>query len=146
MALYGGAASRVRFEQDVESGLPPVVARNAELKEVLVNLLENARLAGTDGTLVAISARRGKEEGTVVLAVTDDGAGIPPHVLPRIFEPQFSTRSKGTGLGLAIVQRVVTAWGGHVAVESRPGEGTTVSVELREWEGPDDLSHDAEGS
>lgn len=144
MSLYGGAASRVRFEQDVESGLPPVVARNAELKEVLVNLLENARLAGTDGTLVAISARRGVE-GTVVLAVTDDGAGIPAEVLPRIFEPQFSTRSKGTGLGLAIVQRVVTAWGGHVAVESRVGEGTTVSVELREWEGPDELTNQVEG-
>lgn len=142
MALYGGAASRVRFEQAIEAGLPPVVARTAELKEVLVNLLENARLAGTDGTLVTITARRG-EEGRVLLMVRDDGAGIPPDVLPRIFEPQFSTRSRGTGLGLAIVQRVVTAWGGHVTVESSVGEGTTVSVELREWEGPDGASGDA---
>lgn len=142
MALYGGAASQVRFEQEVQPGLPPVVARTAELKEVLVNLLENARLAGTDGTLVTIVARRG-EGGTVVLEVRDDGAGIPPDVLPRIFEPQFSTRSRGTGLGLAIVQRVVTAWGGHVRVESSVGEGTTVSVELREWEGPEG-STDAE--
>lgn len=136
MALYGGAASQVRFEQDVESGLPPVVARTAELKEVLVNLLENARLAGAEGTLVTITARR-LEEGTVLLAVRDDGVGIPADVLPRIFEPQFSTRSRGTGLGLAIVHRVVTAWGGHVRVESEVGKGTTVSVELREWEGPD---------
>jgi len=138
MALYGSSAARVRFEQDVERALPPVVARTAELKEVLVNLLENARLAGQKGTRVTIGARRLEEE-SVELTVADDGAGIPPEVLPRIFEPQFSTRSKGTGLGLAIVQRVVRAWGGTVSVESEVGRGTVVTVELRIWseeEGP----------
>jgi nitrogen fixation/metabolism regulation signal transduction histidine kinase len=137
MALYGGAAAEVRFEQDVEPNLPPVVARAAELKEVLVNLLENARLAGSDGTRVIIVARRALEPGFVLLSVVDDGAGIPEEVLPRIFEPQFSTRSKGTGLGLAIVQRVTRAWGGGVAVESRVGEGTTVLVTLRVWREPE---------
>jgi two-component system, NtrC family, nitrogen regulation sensor histidine kinase NtrY len=132
MALYGGSVARVRFEQHVEPGLPSVVARGAELKEVLVNLLENARLAGGDGTRVAIEARRG-EGDTVVVSVVDDGSGIPADVLPRIFEPQFSTRSTGTGLGLAIVQRLVRSWGGSVSVESVHGEGTTVSVTLRGW-------------
>ena len=132
MALYGGAAGGIRFGQELESDLPPVVARSAELKEVLVNLLENARLAGQDGTSVSILGRRGPE-GTVVLAVVDDGHGIPEDVLPRIFEPQFSTRSTGTGLGLAIVQRVVRAWGGSVSVASVLGEGTTVSVSMRVW-------------
>jgi len=136
MALYGGSAARVHFEQSVEPDLRPVVARTAELKEVLVNLLENARLAGEDGTRIVISARSADEPGHVLLTVTDDGAGIPEDVLPRIFEPQFSTRSKGTGLGLAIVQRVVRAWGGSVSVESTLGEGTVVSVVLRVW--PDD--------
>lgn len=136
MTLYGSATSSVRFDHDLEAGLPPVLARNTELKEVLVNLLENARLAGKDGTRVLVHARRDGED-TVVLSVVDDGAGIPADVLPRIFEPQFSTRSKGTGLGLAIVKRVVTAWGGRVGVTSEPGEGTTVSVRLRVWEGPD---------
>ena len=133
IALYGNSAARVRFEQDINRHLPQVVARSAELKEVLVNLLENARLAGTDGTLVRIIGRPGEEDGTVLLAVIDNGAGIPEDVLPRIFEPQFSTRSKGTGLGLAIVQRVVRAWGGSVQVESEVGRGTTVSVTLRAW-------------
>jgi len=137
MALYGGAAAQVRFEQDVEPNLPPVVARTPELKEVLVNLLENARLAGSDGTRVTIVARRALEPGFVLLSVVDDGAGIPEEVLPRIFEPQFSTRSKGTGLGLAIVQRVTRAWGGGVSVESRVGEGTTVLVTLRVWRDPE---------
>jgi two-component system nitrogen regulation sensor histidine kinase NtrY len=132
MALYGGSAARVRFEQDVEPGLPPVVARGGELKEVLVNLLENARMAGRDGTRVAIRARRGGAD-TVVVSVVDNGSGIPEDVLPRIFEPQFSTRSTGTGLGLAIVQRLVRSWGGSVSVESVHGEGTSVSVTLRSW-------------
>ncbi len=133
MALYGSSVARVQFEQDIERGLPRVRARTAELKEVLVNLLENARIAGKERTLVTIVARRGEDEGTVVLSVVDNGAGIPRDVLPKIFEPQFSTRSTGTGLGLAIVQRVVRAWGGSVSVESELGKGTTVSVILPVW-------------
>jgi two-component system nitrogen regulation sensor histidine kinase NtrY len=131
MALYGSAVSRVRFEQDVEADLPKVVSRTPELKEVLVNLLENARLA--EGTLVRIVARRGDDADHVRISVVDNGSGIPEDVLPRIFEPQFSTRSTGTGLGLAIVQRLVRSWGGSVAVESTVGEGTTVTVTVPVW-------------
>ena len=133
MVLYGGASSGVRFSQEIRSGLPPVVARSAELKEVLGNLLENARVAGGAGASVVTSAYQGVIPGTVILRVTDNGSGIPEDVLPRIFEPQFSTRSKGSGLGLAIVQRVVRAWGGSVEVESQVGRGTTVTVTLRVW-------------
>jgi len=135
MALYGGSAARIRFDAVVAPRLPPVFARTTELKEVLVNLLENARLAGTRGTRVTITARRSDDDDdAVILSVEDDGRGIPADVLPRIFEPQFSTRSKGTGLGLAIVQRVVRAWGGSVSVESEVGKGTTVFVTLRVWD------------
>jgi len=132
MALYGAASAGVLFEQDVEAGLPRVVASSDELKEVLVNLLENARLAGEEGTVVSVVARRGPED-TVLLTVVDDGSGIPDEVLPRVFEPQFSTRSRGTGLGLAIVQRLVGAWGGSVSVRSSVGEGTAVEVVLKVW-------------
>jgi signal transduction histidine kinase len=130
MALYGSSASAVRFEEDVEADLPAVVSRSAELKEVLVNLLENARMA--EGTRVRIAARSGAD-GTVRISVVDDGSGIPEDVLPRIFEPQFSTRSTGTGLGLAIVQRLVRSWGGTVSVESGVGKGTTVTVTVSAW-------------
>lgn len=128
MALYGSATSPVHFEEDVESDLPRAVSRGPELKEVLVNLLENARMAG--GARVRIVARRGPGD-SVVVSVVDDGSGIPEEVLPRIFEPQFSTRSTGTGLGLAITQRLVRSWGGSVGVESAVGKGTTVTVTLR---------------
>jgi len=132
MALYGGAAAPVRFDHAIESGLPTVVARPAELKEALVNLLENARVAGHEGGVVSIMARSG-DERTVILEVEDDGAGIPEDVLPRIFEPKFSTRSTGAGLGLAIVQRLVLGWGGRIDVKSEVGRGTTVSLTLRGW-------------
>jgi signal transduction histidine kinase len=69
----------------------------------------------------------------VQISVVDNGTGIPEDVLPRIFEPQFSTRSTGTGLGLAIVHRLVRSWGGSVSVESRVGDGTTVTVTVPLW-------------
>jgi signal transduction histidine kinase/HAMP domain-containing protein len=142
MALYGSTPASVRFQQDVEPGMPDVVASPSELKEVIVNLLENARLAGSEGTQVSVVARRGANE-TVTLTVVDDGSGIDDDVLPRIFEPQFSTRSTGTGLGLAIVQRLVRAWGGNVSVRSRVGEGTAVEVVLKVWK---DAAGDQAGS
>jgi len=130
MALYGGGSSDVSFEQDVPHDLPTVVSRGSELKEVLVNLMENARDAIGDRGLVRICGRV-EGDDVVVVEVVDDGSGIDEDLLPRIFEPRFSTRSTGAGLGLPIVQRLVNAWGGSVEVTSVPGEGTTVSIRLQ---------------
>ena len=78
----------------------------------------------------------------VEVRVHDDGTGIPPELLGRIFEPQFSTRSAGTGLGLAIVRKLVESWGGTVTAESGRGEGTVIRMQLRPWgeagDGPQD--------
>ena len=63
--------------------------------------------------------------------VADDGSGIAEDVLPRIFEPHFSTRTSGSGLGLAISRRLVESWGGTVTIESTVGKGTVVRVVLR---------------
>ena len=137
MALYGGGSStRALFEQEIALDLPPVRARASELKEVLINLLENARVAVTEGGIVRILGNQ--INGRVVLAVVDDGTGIPEELLPRIFEPQFSTRSTGAGLGLPIVKRIVESWGGTVEVDSATGQGTTVSVFLSLWTGTSD--------
>jgi signal transduction histidine kinase len=101
-------------------------ARVSELREVFINLLENARAAvGETGT---VEARVGGAGRFVRLEVRDDGDGIPADQLPHIFEPHFSTRSSGTGLGLAIVRRLVEGWGGEVGAESEPGVGTTFRV------------------
>jgi two-component system, NtrC family, nitrogen regulation sensor histidine kinase NtrY len=93
-----------------------------EVKEVIVNLLENARNAGA--SVVKVTVAPG------LIRVADNGAGIPADLLPRVFEPRFSTTTSGSGLGLAIVRRLVESWGGRVEVESEPGQGTTVSVRL----------------
>jgi signal transduction histidine kinase len=97
-------------------------ARPDEVKEVVVNLLENARNAGA--TVVEVTV------GAGFIRVVDDGAGIPADLLPRVFEPRFSTTTSGSGLGLAIVRRLVESWGGTVEVESGVGRGTIVTVQL----------------
>jgi two-component system nitrogen regulation sensor histidine kinase NtrY len=102
------------------------MAREPELREALLNVLENARHAGARRVRVSL----GKGEGHVHLVVRDDGHGIPSDVLPRIFEPHFSTRTSGSGLGLAISRRLIEGWGGGIDVSSAPGEGTIVTVRL----------------
>jgi two-component system nitrogen regulation sensor histidine kinase NtrY len=104
----------------VEGGSATVRARPDELKEVLVNLVENARNAGARTVRIEIAPR--------VLTVRDDGRGIPVADLPRIFEPRFSTTTSGAGLGLSIVKRLVESWGGTISAESREGKGTAVRV------------------
>ena len=132
MALYGASDGPVRFERDLTERMPTVQARVMELKEVLVNLLENAREALRDGGTVRVSGAV-LEGGDVAVHVVDDGSGIPPELMPRVFEPHFSTRSGGTGLGLAITRRLVESWGGEVSLWSSPEEGTRVTLVLRAW-------------
>jgi two-component system, NtrC family, nitrogen regulation sensor histidine kinase NtrY len=97
-------------------------ARPDEVKEVVVNLLENARTAAARMVHVRVGPGR--------IEVSDDGSGIPAELLPRIFEPRFSTTTSGSGLGLAIVRRLVEGWGGRIEVESQAGRGTRVVVSL----------------
>ena len=136
MNLYRGGKGALIFTCDVPGGIPAVQAREAELREVLINLLENSRAAIESHGRVTVEAER--SEFGVEIRVQDDGKGIDPDFLPRIFEPHFSTRSLGTGLGLAIVRRLVESWGGTVAAESRLGEGTTVRVGIPIWEGSEE--------
>jgi two-component system NtrC family sensor kinase len=100
----------------------PVAARVDEVKEAIINLLENSRNAGA--RLIEIVQR-----GTVV-EIRDDGCGIPPALLPMIFEPRFSTSTSGSGLGLPIVKGLVEGWGGRVEVESAEGSGAVVRLHL----------------
>ncbi|MDQ8176685.1 MAG: ATP-binding protein [Gemmatimonadota bacterium] len=104
-----------------------VSAQDRELREVLLNLLENARLAGARCVTVTAAPH---DAGGVTLQVADDGSGIAPELLPRIFDPHFSTRSSGSGLGLAMARRLVEAWGGTIAAVSPPGAGATFTIQL----------------
>ncbi len=132
LEALGGGAGAVSWSVTGADQPAPALARAEELREVLLNLMENARHAGarTVGVHVATS-HADHDDGTVSISVVDDGEGIPAEVLPRIFEPHFSTRTSGSGLGLAISRRLVDGWGGSIAVRSEPGVGTTVTVSLR---------------
>ena len=128
LTLYRSSADAIRYEDELAPDLPHIIARRNEVKEVLLNLVENAREA-LDGP-GRITVRASSADGRVDLEVEDDGPGIPPDQLSRVFDPHFSTRSTGTGLGLAIVRRLVESWGGSVTAQSEPGRGTTVRLRL----------------
>ena len=132
VALETLGESQTEWSYSADDKLPRALARGDELREVLLNVFENARLA--KARTVRASVRRGATTdgvAAVVVEITDDGSGIAADVLPKIFEPHFSTRTSGSGLGLAITRRLVEGWGGEVAIESEIGRGTTVRVTLR---------------
>jgi two-component system nitrogen regulation sensor histidine kinase NtrY len=124
--LYGMGDSPVAWEEDTVPGLR-ALARRDELMEVLVNLCENARDAGAHRVVVSCSSH----DGGVAIEVRDDGRGIAPDVMPRVFEPRFSTTTSGSGLGLAIARRLVESWGGTIGIGSRLEGGTVVTIVLR---------------
>jgi signal transduction histidine kinase len=135
------AKDAIELTVDVPDGLT-VGARPAEMKQVLVNLLLNARsavLAKGRGGRVQIEARRDGQ--TVRLAVRDSGCGIAPEHLDKLFEPFFTTKTgdaeQGTGLGLALCDEVVTGLGGRIEVESAVGEGTCFTLVLPARAGAD---------
>ncbi|THV28969.1 ATP-binding protein [Glycomyces paridis] len=111
-----------------------VVANEGQLRQVLVNLLTNARVHTPEGTAIDVSV--GVDDGWAVLRVADHGPGIPEEHRRRVFDrfyradPSRSRATGGSGLGLSIVSSIVSAHGGRIALESEPGEGTTVEVRV----------------
>jgi signal transduction histidine kinase len=123
-------ASRARVEivEEYASDAQDVMADPEQLKQVFVNLISNAVQAMPGGGTLTIQT--GHENGFVFVRFTDTGAGIPPDVLGRVFDPFVSTRDDGTGLGLTIVHRIVDDHDGHMEVTSEPGQGTVFTVWL----------------
>jgi signal transduction histidine kinase len=110
--------------------LPSVRGDDASLQRVLINLLDNALDALPDGGTVTVTTRMDGDGARIEIA--DDGVGIAPEMLPKVFELFASTKppGKGTGLGLAISQELIKSHGGTMGIASRPGNGTTVTVVL----------------
>lgn len=117
----------VLLDVDVVHGLSMRANREA-LLSMLLNLLDNAQQACAGGGRVQLTLRRSGDDA--VLCVADDGCGMTAEVSARLFEPYFTTRSDGHGLGLAFVRSVVEAHGGHVSVNTAPGQGTQFRVSL----------------
>jgi signal transduction histidine kinase len=114
--------------------LPPMTGNRSALGQVFLNLLLNAAQAVPAGRAGAnaVTIRTFEAGGECVIEIGDTGAGIPPHVLPHIFDPFYTTKpiGEGTGLGLAVSHRIVTDHGGRIEVESVVDKGTRVRVSL----------------
>jgi len=132
--LADGLGDAWDLDLDLAEGPITAMASRNGLQMALRHLVDNARDAMPDGGVIAIGTRAlaGEDPAEVEISVSDAGAGMPPEVRDRAVEPLFSTRPKGqvSGLGLTIVDRVVRILGGDVQIESTPGAGTTVCIQL----------------
>jgi signal transduction histidine kinase len=123
----GAVSAGIKYEQRLAGPFPPLLMQRGHLSEILVNLLLNAREALGGCGLVRLTAACTAEQ-VVEIAVADDGPGIAPDQLERVFEAYFTTKEKGSGLGLAIVKHNAELYGGSVRVESKLGQGAIFTV------------------
>ncbi|PWC52530.1 two-component system sensor histidine kinase AtoS [Azospirillum sp. TSO22-1] len=125
--LLSGGKSGVQVVPELSPDLPLIDGDGEALKQAVLNLIINALQAMPEagGTIRVATAVNGD---AVVVTVTDDGTGIAPENLEKVFDPFFSTKPTGTGLGLAMVHRIVDAHYGAIAIESTPGTGTVVTL------------------
>ncbi len=141
VAVLRSAAGRcVRVECRLDPAAGDIFVDAAELESAIVNLATNARDAMADGGTLHLAVREADPEtlrragieggGWVAIEVADSGAGIPPAIRERIFEPYFTTKGegKGTGLGLSMVYGFVTQSGGHILLDTAEGKGTTFTL------------------
>ncbi len=135
--IINDVPKHISLKEELSTDLPRVDADAEQLKQVLINLVQNASqaLAEKAGTITVKTLRPERfgdfrAPDMVELHVSDDGPGIEPDQQVNIFVPFFTTKQKGTGLGLAICQRIVKNHGGSISVQSRVGEGSTFVIRL----------------
>jgi signal transduction histidine kinase len=135
-----------RLDVDVPDDIPAVHGDGQQLAQVFVNLYLNALDAIAHGGVIRVAARPAPADPRYVqVEVSDNGRGIPPDILPFVFDPFFTSgKVKGTGLGLSVSHGIVAKHGGNILVDSAPGRGTTFTILLPVY-GPDQagdqLSH-----
>lgn len=120
----------VELSLEIDPDLPDVMVDEGQIRQSLLNLVRNAADAVEEvgGGTVAVHARRAGAE--VEVRVIDEGTGISPELMPKLFDPFFSTKEGGTGLGLALTHQIVREHGGDIRVESEPGHGATFVLSL----------------
>jgi two-component system, cell cycle sensor histidine kinase and response regulator CckA len=141
--LYRSAAAltgQIEFQGNVPEATLYVTADGGQLEQVLMNLILNARDAIESSGTISVTVRRPsadevfpfgrvpRAERYVQFIVADDGPGVAPHELTRIFEPLYSTKKSGTGLGPAVAYQIVARHGGYIFAASNPGEGTQFHI------------------
>ncbi|MBI4616782.1 MAG: tetratricopeptide repeat protein [Planctomycetes bacterium] len=124
-----GPAAHVEIERDLPPDLPEVVGDSKGIREAFLALVLNAADAVLPKGVLRIHAEA-SGSGEVTVSFEDTGGGVPPEVLPRVFELGFSTKSMGSGIGLWQARRAVELTGGRIVVESPPGGGARFEVRL----------------
>ena len=148
--LLQATGPTVRIDLRVPEDLPAVRADSAQVEQLTINLVRNARDAMPAGGIITISGREAalavpqsvgdallRAGRYVVMEVADTGSGMDAEVRARLFEPFFTTKAvnRGTGLGLAVCHGIVSRHGGAIEVDSAPGEGTRIRVWWPVWTG-----------
>lgn len=121
----------LRLETDLDPKMPEVLHNPQLIQQVFLNLLLNSVQALQQGGTIRVRSRFVPQNGTAEVTVTDSGPGIPPNLLPRIFQPFFTTKgTNGTGLGLSLSKRIMEQHGGGIRVHSILGKMTEFTIRL----------------
>jgi signal transduction histidine kinase/HAMP domain-containing protein len=129
LMAHEASSAGARVALHVAPALPPVAGDQELLQQAFTNLVANALQAMPNGGTVTLGARRGRD-GSVELRVSDEGVGIAPEDVDRIFRLYYTTKPEGSGIGLSMVYRIVQMHEGRIDVESATGRGTTMTVTL----------------
>jgi two-component system NtrC family sensor kinase len=126
----------IRSQLQIQEGLPPAALDEAQIRQVLLNLIRNAREAMSEGGELVVGVRALDSTAatpaadTLEISVADSGRGMDEQTRRHLFEPFFTTKRNGNGLGLAITQEIVEAHGGKIRCERREPRGTRFVIEL----------------
>jgi len=129
---HHSAKDKVAYQKNYGAHLPAVLVDEKKIKQVLINLIMNAKHAVADEGTISLTTAFMPAEKKIRIDVTDDGHGIEATILRHIFDPFFTTKptGEGTGLGLSVSYGIVKKHGGEILVQSRPGRGSTFSLIL----------------
>jgi signal transduction histidine kinase len=146
------AEKSVRLIAELAESLPPLKAHGGSLQRVLINLLNNAGDAveqeGRITVVTRLAEATERQQPGIAIEITDNGAGIPQDLLPRVFDLFMTTKThgRGTGLGLAVSQEIVKEHGGKIEIVSQVREGTSVKISLPPGEATGRFMSNAEKS
>lgn len=121
---------RITIRREIPEGLPNMKVDAELLRNCIFNFITNAAQSMADGGEITLGASFSPDERLFRLSFSDQGTGISPEEMEKIFQPYFTTKEAGIGLGLAITERIVREHGGNIAVESEQGKGTTFTVSI----------------
>jgi signal transduction histidine kinase len=121
---------KVILDTDLDASLPSISLDPQRFKQAFLNILSNANEAMPNGGTLSVSTRRAEDGSSVLLRVCDDGIGVDPDLLERVFDPFVSSKREGVGLGLVNTKSIVESHGGWVRLAPRSPNGTCVTVSL----------------